>query len=87
MIHNRSQLCRGYTRDGLWLIENGKISKAIKNMAFTESPLFVLNNVEQLGVAQRIFHPSENRIVLPQPIIVPTLKVKEFCFSALTDAV
>jgi predicted Zn-dependent protease len=62
------------------LIENGKISKPIKNFRFTESPLFVLNNVEQIGVPQRIFHPGF-------PIIVPALKVRDFSFTSLSDAI
>jgi predicted Zn-dependent protease len=83
-----SQLHRGYTRDGLWLIENGKISKAIKNFAFTESILFILNNVDQLGVPQRVFHPNvPDPYLIPQPRIVPPLKVRDFSFTALTDAV
>jgi predicted Zn-dependent protease len=75
-----SALCTGYTRDGLWLIENGKISKAVKNFRFTESPLFVFNQVEQLGVPQRIFHPTA-------PIVVPSAKVRDFSFTSLADAV
>jgi predicted Zn-dependent protease len=75
-----SLLLNGYTRDGLWLIENGKVSKPVKNFLFTESPLFVLNQVEQLGVPQRIF----NR---PYPIVVPALKVRDFNFTALSDSV
>jgi predicted Zn-dependent protease len=80
LIEYKSVLCSGYTRDGLWLVENGKISKAVKNFRFTESPLFVFNQVEQLGVPQRIFHPSA-------PIVVPPAKVRDFSFTSLADAV
>lgn len=86
IIDVRNVLCRGYTRDGLWLVENGKISKAIKNFAFTESVLFALNNVEQIGTAQRVFHPGMY-MLKPTPIIVPPLKIRDFSFTALTDAV
>src|SRR5207245_700764 len=34
-----SVLCSGVTRDGLWLIESGKISHPVKNLRFTESPM------------------------------------------------
>jgi predicted Zn-dependent protease len=73
-------LLNGYTRDGLWLIEHGKISKPVKNFRFTESPLFVFNNVEQLGVPQRVFHPEA-------PVVVPAVKVRDFSFTNLSDAV
>ena len=81
-------LCRGYTRDGVWLIENGKITKAVKNLIFTESILFALDNVEQLGVPQRTFHPSngdwwDN----PEPVFVPPMKIRDFSFTALTNAI
>jgi predicted Zn-dependent protease len=89
VINDMSTLFRGYTRDGFWLIENGKISKAIKNMAFTESILFALNNVEQLGVPQRTFNPvmGGRMLVSPTPSFVPALKIRDFSFTALTDAV
>ena len=87
-INRTSQLYRGFTRDGLWLIENGKISRAVKNMVFTESVLFALNNLEQLGPPQRVFHPNVMlRYGISQPVIVPPLKVKDFSFTALADAV
>jgi predicted Zn-dependent protease len=88
LLNSQSQLCRGYTRDGVWLIERGKISKAVKNLAFTESVLFALNNVEQVGIPQRVFHPKTDSIrTIPRPVIVPPLKVKDFSFTALTSAI
>lgn len=83
----KSQLYRGYTRDGLWLIENGKISKPIKNFAFTESVLFALNKVLQLGVPQRVWSSAPLGVDLPQPAVVPPLKIDDFSFTALTSAV
>ena len=84
-------LYRGFTRDGLWLIENGKISKPVGNMVFTESILFALNNVEQLGVPQRVFHapvaPALYVEYFPQPVIVPPLKIRDFSFTALSQAI
>jgi predicted Zn-dependent protease len=88
LLDLRSQLYRGYTRDGLWLVEDGRISKPIKNLAFTESILFALNNVEQIGTPQRVFCGSMTMpFNVPQPRIVPALKIRDFSFTALTDAV
>jgi predicted Zn-dependent protease len=88
----RSGLVRGYTRDGTWFIENGQITKPIVNLAATESVLFMLNNVEQLGVPQRIFNPPYEWVTqlcapIPRPAIVPPLKIRDFSFTALIDAV
>jgi predicted Zn-dependent protease len=83
-----SPIARGYTRDGLWLIEEGKISKPVMNMAFTEEGMFVLNNIDQLGSPQRVFHPRGEPVAAqPQPVIVPAMKVRDFNFTALSDAV
>lgn len=90
-LHSSSLLQRGYTRDGLWLIENGKISKPVKNMVMTESILFALNNIDQLGTPQRAFNPPKESWDrpddLPAPVIVPPLKIRDFSFTALVDAI
>ncbi|MEO6525738.1 MAG: TldD/PmbA family protein, partial [Gemmatimonadaceae bacterium] len=44
-VDPRTILFTGLTRDGTFLIENGKITKAVKNFRFNESPLFMLNNL------------------------------------------
>jgi predicted Zn-dependent protease len=79
-VDSPSGLVTGFTRDGLWLIEHGKISKPIKNFRFTESPLFMLNNVESFGEAKRVFSPPRSRVA-------PALKVRDFSFTSLADAV
>jgi len=80
LLDMNSMLCTGTTRDGIWLVEHGKISKAVKNFRFTESPMFILNNVEQLGAPQRVFRPWS-------PAVVPPLKVRDFSFTSLVDAI
>jgi predicted Zn-dependent protease len=86
-LDQRSQLYRGYTRDGLWLVEEGKVSKPVKNFAFTESILFALNNVEQLGVPRRVYRPPMFDLLSPTPAVVPPLKIRDFSFTSLSDAV
>ncbi len=39
----------GLTRDGTFLIENGKITRALKNFRWNESPLLMLNRLEDIG--------------------------------------
>lgn len=89
LLDMASLLSTGLTRDGLWLIENGKISKAVKNFRFTESPLFVLNSLEQLGPPKRVFRPVENPYagVGLTPAIVPPLKARDFSFTSTIDAI
>jgi predicted Zn-dependent protease len=82
-----SMLATGLTRDGLWLVENGKITKAVKNFRFTESPLFMLNAIEQLGVPVPVFRPTREEGGALTPAIVPPLKVRDFSFTSTIDAI
>ncbi len=81
-VDPRTILFTGLTRDGTFLIENGKISKAIKNFRFNESPLFMLNNLEALSPAVRIGGTEQGG-----PIVMPAIKAKDFNFTSLSDAV
>ena len=80
IVDDASLLCNGTTRDGLWLVENGKITKAVKNLRYTESPLFVLNNIEQMGVPVPVLRPG-------RPAVVPPLRARDFSFTSLVDAI
>ena len=65
-VDPRTILYTGLTRDGTFLIENGKITKAIRNFRFNESPLFMLNNLEMLGRAVRLAGTEQGGdIVMP----------------------
>ncbi len=87
-IDGNTLLCTGITRDGLWLVEKGKITKPVQNMRFTESPLFVLNQIVSLGVPVPVFRPvtNENAIQL-SPSIVPIVKANDFSFTSVNDAI
>jgi predicted Zn-dependent protease len=80
VLDRKSVMSTGATSGGTWLIENGKITRPVTNLRFNSSPFFVLNNVEQLGVPQRVFSPGA-------PAVVPALKVREFSFTSSTDAI
>lgn len=69
-------LYTGLTRDGTFYIENGKIKYPIKNFRFNESPIVMLNNIEALGQPQRI-----------DGNMIPPMKIRDFTFSSLSDAV
>jgi predicted Zn-dependent protease len=79
-IAGEGPIYTGYTRDGLWLIERGKVVKAVKNFRFLDSPFYSLNNVEQIGAPVRVFHPTG-------PVVVPPLKIRDFNMVSLVDAV
>jgi predicted Zn-dependent protease len=80
-VDPRTMLHTGLTRDGTFLIENGRVTKSIKNMRFNESPLFLLNNLEALGPVRRTASDG------PGTQIMPVLKARDFNFTSLSDAV
>ena len=81
-VDPRTILYTGLTRDGTFLIENGKISKAIKNFRFNDSPLFLLSNLEAMSPAVRIAGTEAGGAV-----VMPAIKAKDFNFTSLSDAV
>jgi predicted Zn-dependent protease len=84
-VDQRTILYTGLTRDGTFLIENGKITKPVKNLRFNDSPIFMLNNLEAMGAPVRV---SASEGGEPgQAIMVPPIKVRDFNFTSLSDAV
>lgn len=84
-VDPRTILYTGLTRDGTFLIENGKVTRAVKNLRWNESPIFMLNNLEALGAPVRV---SASESGGPgQAVVVPPLKVRDFTFTSLSDAV
>jgi predicted Zn-dependent protease len=81
-VDPRTILYTGLTRDGTFLVENGKISKALRNFRFNESPLFILNNLDGLGRAERLAGTEAGG-----DVVMPVLKVKDFNFTSLSEAV
>jgi predicted Zn-dependent protease len=81
-VDPRTILYTGLTRDGTFLIENGRISRAIRNFRFNESPLFMLNNLESLGPAQRLGGTEAGG-----DVVMPAIKVRDFNFTSLSEAV
>ena len=76
-LDQRTVMVTGLTRDGTFLIENGKITKSIKNLRWNESPLFMLNKLEDVGRAERVAAGT----------VVPALRVRDWNFTSLSDAV
>jgi predicted Zn-dependent protease len=75
-------LYTGLTRDGTFYIENGEIKFPIKNFRFNESPVIMLNNLDALGKPERTVSLESNINAL-----VPPMRIRDFTFSSLSDAV
>lgn len=75
-VDPQTLLLTGLTRDGTFYIEDGKIKHAIKNFRFNESPIIMLNNVDALG-----------KPVRAQGSMIPPMRIRDFTFTSLSDAV
>jgi len=84
-VDPRTILFTGLTRDGTFLIENGRITSAVKNLRWNESPIFMLNNVEMLGPAVRVSASESGEA--GSAVVVPAVKARDFTFTSLSDAV
>ena len=71
----------GLTRDGLFLIENGKITTPVMNFRFLESPVRLLKNTKKLGQAIRV------RGLEGGMMICPSLVATDFPLPSISDAI
>ncbi|MET0637465.1 MAG: TldD/PmbA family protein [Chitinophagaceae bacterium] len=76
MVDQQTLVQTGLTRDGTFYIENGQVKFPIKNFRFNESPIIMLNNVDELGKPVR----SGN-------VIIPPMRIRDFTFTSLSDAI
>ena len=72
------KILTGMTRDGTFLVENGKIAGGIRNFRFNQNLLEMLSNVEMLGPSVRAAGEESFEMV------VPAMKVSNFNFSEVT---
>lgn len=84
----RTASSTGLTRDGLWMIENGKITYPVKNFRFNQSVVQMLapGNVEMIGASERV-GGSEGGGGGGGGSLLPALKLKAFNFTSQSEAV
>jgi predicted Zn-dependent protease len=97
LLDGATGMLTGVTRDGCFFVKDGKIDRPLKNFRFTDSPFVFMNNVEALGVPERAafgytppasYEGFEPTSAWPRrPIIVPPMMVRDFNFTALSDAI
>jgi predicted Zn-dependent protease len=79
-------LLTGLTRDGLFLIERGQVTRPIKNMRWNESPVFALNNLDAMTPPERVVS-GEGAGGSGFAVVCPGVRLREFTFSSGSDAV
>ena len=79
-------LVTGLTRDGLFLIEKGKVTRPVKNMRWNESPIVAFNNIDAMTPAERVVS-GEGIGGQGLALVCPAARIREFTFSSSSDAV
>jgi predicted Zn-dependent protease len=77
-VDSYEKILTGMTRDGTFLVENGRVTGGIRNFRFNQNILEMLSNVEMLGPAVRAAGEESFEMV------VPAMKVGKFNFSEVT---
>jgi PmbA protein len=74
LVDQKQTIITGMTRDGLFLIERGRLTKGLKNMRFNESIIGALGRCDLSSVLVR----SENHVL-------PGVRIEDFTFSSGTE--
>ncbi len=72
------KIVTGMTRDGTFLVENGKVQCGLRNFRFNQSLISMLSNVEAMSVSVRASGEESFDMV------VPAMKGREFNFTEAT---
>jgi PmbA protein len=72
------KMLTGMTRDGTFLVENGRVQGGVRNFRFNESLIHMLSNVEAMSVPVRASGEES------MDMVVPAMKVKDFNFTEVT---
>jgi predicted Zn-dependent protease len=80
-VDPRTILHTGLTRDGLVLIEKGKIPRPVVNFRWNESPASIFSKTEMLGVAERVVTREGNL-----PMMAPPIKASAFRFTSVSPS-
>jgi predicted Zn-dependent protease len=75
----------GLTRDGTFLIENGRITRPVTNFRFNQSLVDMLRNIQMLSPSVRVAASESSSV--STPIVVPAIKVANFNLSSVSDAI
>jgi predicted Zn-dependent protease len=79
-------LVTGLTRDGLFMIEKGKVTRPLKNMRWNETPIVAFNNIEAMSAPERVVS-GEGVGGAGLSVICPAARIREFTFSSASEAV
>lgn len=81
LLDTRKAVMTGMTRDGVWLIENGKIKHAIKNLRFTDNMLEAWDRIDAI---ENEAHPTAGWWSAVGSYDIPGVLIRDFTFTGKT---
>ncbi|MGH2795749.1 MAG: TldD/PmbA family protein [Actinomycetota bacterium] len=79
VVNEKETVLTGMTRDGTFMISDGRIQHGVKNLRYTQNALEALSNVEAVGdkteISTELFFGGSR---------APALKIRDFKFSSST---
>ncbi len=84
-LNPRTVAFTGLTRDGTFLIENGRVSRPVTNFRFNQSLMDLLANVDMVGRSTRVAATESGSTGVA--VVTPALKVRDFTLSSVSDAI
>ncbi len=79
-VNPQNAMVTGLTRDGVWLVENGKVVHPVNNFRFNDSPVNLLKNLEATSVST----PAGSEFFA---LTVPAIRARDFHLTSKSDAV
>ena len=78
-VHPKLAIVTGMTRDGTFLVEDGRVVGPVRNLRFTQSYLDALAGVEAVGRERRLLRGFLGAS------LVPALRIGAFTFTGATE--
>lgn len=83
-VDPQTLLLTGLTRDGVYLIEDGKVTAAVNNFRFNESPISLLGRATEASASERVLCREWNDWFTRS--IAPALRIPDFTMSTVSEA-
>ena len=81
VLQPKTMQLTGLTRDGVFLVEKGKVSDPVTNFRWNESPVRVLQNAKKMTRSARELGSEGGTM------IAPAMVVDDFNLASVSDAV
>lgn len=78
-VHPKLAMITGMTRDGVFLVEGGRVVGPVRNLRFTQSYLKALEGVVAVGRERKLLRGFLGSVV------VPALRISAFTFTGATE--